>query len=386
MQTIALLIDSWRLLTSRKLFWLTLAINLFVVILYGSIALTETGVSLGYGLFQIESERFRAGSIMARSVLMPFINVQIIAFWLAWAATGLGLISTASIFPDFLADGAIDMVLAKPLSRLKAFVVKYVGALLFVLMQVTVFCVASLFISRLRLGEWEWMLLAAIPVVTVFFSYIYAVSALVGVLTRSSIAAILAAGVFWFAVFLIQTVEAGLLQVTTFTDAVVSARGEVVSKREAELAVLAAKGLTRDDNEFERLRGRLENDKKEYEKEASTAATAKAWHDGLYIATMIIPKTSATIGLIDRWFAKDVGVSSLTELLITDGDRGRRRGPPPPDFGEDEEIGRGLGAASETRSKQIVAERPIWWVIGTSLLFEFAVLAVAAVIFVRRDF
>ncbi|MBL9118974.1 MAG: hypothetical protein JNL80_03555 [Phycisphaerae bacterium] len=385
MQTIALLVDSWRLLTSRKLFWLTLAINLFVVALYGSIALTDTGVSLLYGLIPIENERFRAGSIMARTVLMPFINVQIISFWLAWAATGLGLISTASIFPDFLADGAIDMVLAKPLSRLKAFLVKYLGALLFVLMQVTVFCVASLIIGRLRMGEWQWMLLAAIPVVTIFFSYLYAISALVGVATRSSIAAILAAAVFWFSVFLIQTAEFALLQVSTFTESVATARAEVIRERETELAAMEARGLTRDDNEFERLRGKLGNDREQYEKEAGTAATSKAWHDGLYIATMIIPKTSGTIGLIDRWFAKDVGVSSLTELLTMEGPPGRRGGPR---FRADEdlELPDDLGSQTESRSKQVVAERSIAWVIGTSLLFELGVLGIAAWIFVRRDF
>lgn len=386
MQTVALLVDSWRLLTSRRLFWLTLAINLVVVALYGSISLTDTGVSLFYGFLPIESERFRAGSLLARTVLLPFINVQIISFWLAWAATGLGLISTASIFPDFLADGAIDMVLAKPLSRLKAFAVKYVGALLFVTLQVTVFCVASLLIGRLRLGEWQWMLLAAIPVVVVFFSYIYAISALVGVATRSSIAAILAAAVFWFAMFLIQTAEVGLLNFSTFAQAQVDARASLIAKGEEELADLAAQGLGREDNGYERARGKLEANRQTYEKELATAGATRAWHNGLYVATMIIPKTSGTIGLVDRWFAKDVGVSSLSELLMFEGGPGRHRGGPRFDVENGDDMPADLRGKSETESRAIVAERPVWWVIGTSLLFELGVLVIAAWIFVRRDF
>jgi ABC-type transport system involved in multi-copper enzyme maturation permease subunit len=394
MQTLALLIDSWRLLTSRKLFWLTLGLNLLVVLAYGSIGLTDTGVSLGYGLFHFEDERFRLGLPHAKTILWPFINVQIISFWLAWVATGLGLISTASIFPDFLADGAIDMVLAKPMSRWKAFAVKYLGSLLFVVMQVSVFCIGALIVARARLGEWEWTLLAAIPVVTVFFSYIYAISALVGIATRSSIAAILAAAVFWFSVFLVQAVEKGLLQGATHAETVATARAEKIAKREAELAGMSDRGLTSENsNDYERVRGRLENDKLEYEKENGRAATIGAWHHGFYIATMIVPKTSDTIGLIDRWFAKESGASTLAELLMTDVDRGPRPGPPvlrPDDDegGDEEEEGlpSDLGRKSRERAFAAVADRPLVWVVGTSLAFELVVLLLAGAIFVRRDF
>lgn len=385
MQTIALLVDSWRLLANRKLFWLTLFLNLLVVVLYGSIAITQTGISLGFGLWEIESEQFRAGSPLARTVLMPFINVQIISFWLAWIATGLGLISTASIFPDFLADGAIDMVLAKPISRLKAFLVKYFGALLFVLMQVTVFCVGSLLVGRFRLGEWQWMLLAAIPVVVIFFSYIYAVSALVGVATRSSIAAILAAGLFWLGIWGIQSAEQISLTIAAQFGQVAEVRKQMIAKREADLAALAAKGGTREDNDFERLRGRIENDKLELAKEQASADKAHAWHDAFYAATAAVPKTKGTIGLIDRWFAPDTEASSLTEILMSNSRRGRQAAKDEvPDSEED--LARVAQRRGELEATRLAAERSAYWVIGTSLVFECVVVGVAALIFVRRDF
>lgn len=385
MQTIALLVDSWRLLTSRKLFWLTLILNLLVVVLYGSIAITANGISLGYGLWEIESEQFRAGSPLARTVLMPFINVQIISFWLAWIATGLGLISTASIFPDFLADGAIDMVLAKPISRLKTFLVKYLGALLFVLMQVTVFCVASLIVGRCRLGEWQWMLLAAIPVVVLFFSYIYAVSALVGVATRSSIAAILAAALFWLAIWAVQSAEQVSLTIATQFTAVAEIREKVIAKREEALAAMTAKGMTREDNEFERLRGRIENDRAELVKERESADRAQAWHDGFYAATAAVPKTKGTIALIDRWFAPENEATSLTEILMSGArHRGNANSDELPD--DDRDISFRAQRDGELKATRIAADRSATWVIGTSLAFEIVVLALAAIIFVRRDF
>ena len=71
---------------------------------------------------------------------------------------------------------------------------------------------------------WQWMLLAAIPVVVLFFSYIYAVSALVGVATRSSIAAILAAALFWLAIWAVQSAEQVSLTIATQFTAVAEIR------------------------------------------------------------------------------------------------------------------------------------------------------------------
>ncbi len=386
MQTLALLVDSWRLLASRKLFWLTLILNLLVVVLYGSIAITEKGVSLGFGLWEIESEEFRLGSPLARTVLMPFINVQIISFWLAWVATGLGLISTASIFPDFLADGAIDMVLAKPISRFKAFVLKFVGALLFVTLQVTVFCVASLLVGRFRLGEWQWMLLAAIPVVVLFFSYIYSVSVLVGVATRSSIAAILAAGIFWLSIWGVQSAEQISLRISTQFTAVTELRPKMIEAREASLARLAAEGKNSENSdEYERMRGRIETMRGQLLSETEAAEQAQSWQRTFYAVTAVIPKTKGTVGLIDRWFAPDTEAGSLSEVLMmtfaSRRDAGRDEIPD-----NEEELRRMAARRGELEAERIETSRSIGWVIGTSLAFEFIILGIAAFIFVRRDF
>ena len=68
---------------------------------------------------------------------------------------------------------------------------KFATSLLFVLLQVTLFCVGVFLCMGIRLGDWEWKIFAAIPVVTLFFSYLFSVNVLFGVWTRSALAALL---------------------------------------------------------------------------------------------------------------------------------------------------------------------------------------------------
>ena len=89
----------------------------------------------------------------------------IVAVWLSWIAIILALISTCTIFPDFLAGGAIDLVLSKPIHRATMFGMKFVMSLLFVILQVLMFCTGIFLCIGLRLGEWNWMIFAAVPVV-----------------------------------------------------------------------------------------------------------------------------------------------------------------------------------------------------------------------------
>jgi ABC-type transport system involved in multi-copper enzyme maturation permease subunit len=70
-------------------------------------------------------------------------SVFVIGIWAKWAALVLALISTASIFPELIASGSIDLYLSKPISRLRLFLTKYVGGLLFVVLQMTIFAVTS---------------------------------------------------------------------------------------------------------------------------------------------------------------------------------------------------------------------------------------------------
>ena len=106
-QGLTILLDSFRLLHAKKLFWITFAITLMVALAYASIGYYENGTSLFFGLKKIDNEILVKGSEEAAAFHLLLFTDVIVKFWLAWFAIMLALISTASIFPNFLKEGAI---------------------------------------------------------------------------------------------------------------------------------------------------------------------------------------------------------------------------------------------------------------------------------------
>ena len=188
---LAMGLDAYRELNSKKLFWITLGLSAMVVLTFGSIGFNEQGMSVLFGLKQVDSEYVNSTTPWSRALYVGIFSDFIVAVWLSWIAVILALISTCTLFPDFLASGGIDLVLSKPIGRVRIFAIKYVMSLLFVLLQVSLFCVGIFVCVGLRISEWNWMIFAAVPVVTIFYSYLYAMCVLAGVLTRSAITALL---------------------------------------------------------------------------------------------------------------------------------------------------------------------------------------------------
>ena len=139
MQFKALLIDAYRQLSAAKLFWVTVGISILVVIGYGSIGFNEQGISVFFGIWEIESEYIYEGSPWARGLYIGIFSSFLVKIWLAWIAIVLALISTCSIFPEFVHSGSIELTISKPIGRLKLFFYKYLVSLLFVVLQVAIF-------------------------------------------------------------------------------------------------------------------------------------------------------------------------------------------------------------------------------------------------------
>ena len=122
-QTIALILDAYRDLNSRKMFWIVLILSTMVATRSPALRLTPDGLKIfSWHLHStvLNSRNISPGDFYKTIFLSYGIN-----FWLTWLATVLALISTASLFPDFLAGGAIDLYLSKPISRLRLFITKY---------------------------------------------------------------------------------------------------------------------------------------------------------------------------------------------------------------------------------------------------------------------
>ena len=373
---LAMVIDAYRELNAKKLFWITLGLSGFVVLVFGSIGFDEQGMSMLFGITRVDSEYVNSTTPWARALYVGIFSDFIVAIWLSWIAIILALISTCTIFPDFLAGGAIDLVLSKPIHRATIFAMKFVMSLLFVVLQVLMFCAGIFVCIGLRLGEWNWMIFAAVPVVTVFYSYMFAVCVFAGVFTRSAITALLTTMLFWFSLWAMQTTEGTLQQFRIKFEIEAEYAEQRIERLETRLAALdpdtddPGQAFARAD--FER---RLEDQRAELETHNDAAASLGLWHGPTQVMMVVLPKAQLTVGLLSRWL-KDPDGFNIADMM-----RGDMTGKGTSAFLKDP-----VDVEMTRRLEQKLDAYSGWYIIGTSLAFEAVVLTLACVIFIRRDF
>jgi ABC-type transport system involved in multi-copper enzyme maturation permease subunit len=314
-QLIAIFLDGYRDLAARKLFWITLILSGVVMAGFGLLGINNGELYFLWFHIDVPIAQYFYDSIFAYVVM---------GVWLTWVAIGLALISTAGIFPDLLVSGTIDLYLARPIGRLRFFLIKYASGLLFVALQVGVFSLASFVVLGIRGHQWRPSLFLAIPVVLCFFSYIYCVCVVLGVWTRSTIAALLLTILFWGFCSLLYQANAGVLMFRNQTELTASFSG-----RAEDLA------------------------------EARHWATADR---ALQATQTVFPKIKPTINLLDRWMFPETTFSRMS--------------------GNEQDPHRDADFINELHRRDGTAVSAI----GSSLIFEAVVLAVAAWIFCRRDY
>jgi len=371
-QTLAILHDAYRELSAKRLFWITLVLSLVAIGAFAVVGVQGNQITIaGY---ELETGPFRADSLYKY-----VFNQVMVQMWLTWAAAILAIVSTASIFPDFISGGAIDLYLARPISRLRLFFTKYLAGLLFVVLQVTVFSVAAFFIVGIRGKFWAPGMFMAIPIIALFFSYLWAVCVLCGLLTRSTIASLLLTILVWGIIFGIHFSEVRLLAMENVGLRRIAAYERHLKMLDDRVTKLGAttqpttattRALNTAQSDHERITTELEQIK-------SNNRTLHRFHVPAYAIKLIGPKTTETTDLLERYL---IGKDEFTELMESFRElappRGRHREP------FDDTTNADPGAEIE----RIKRERSVSWVIGTSLAFELAVLGIASWIFCRRDF
>ena len=373
----ALLLDSYRQLSAAKLFWLTLGLSAIVVLVFGSIGFNDEGMSLFFGLTQIESDLVNAGSPWARGLYIGIYSSFLVTIWLGWIATILALISTCTIFPEFVRGGSIELSLSKPISRLHLFFMKYAVSLSFVVLQVLLFCGGIFLCVGLRIGEWNWGIFYAIPIITVFYSYLFSVCALVGMVTRSGITALLITGLFWMGLFSTQTAEAILNTFVTEQKVTIERLEEGIAKATEELAELESESLT--DMRIQDRKDRIESFQKDVDAAKKLFDKIDVWHRPVTWGIAVLPKLGQTIGLLDRWL--DDG-SGFDIAALMRGDMQELE-----EFDDLDPTTRGARERETMRRiDDDYSERSLWYIAGTSLLFEGLVLALASWYVCKKDF
>lgn len=369
-QTWAILKDAYRELNARKMFWISLGISLLVVCVFAGLGINEKGIELLW--FTLEKIPVNT-TIVSKSLFYKSLFMSVgLTVWLGWASTILALVSTASIIPDFVSSGAIEGMLARPISRTRLFLTKYFASLLFVVMQALVFTGASVLVIGLRSNVWLWSLMLAVPIVTLFFSYLYCVSALVGVWTRSTLASLIAALALWGVVLTIGVTEGWLLI------AKVNAENPIaLVERDIEattLQITQAKKTSSDPADFAKLEARLVEKQAKLVEHRENVAGIDKWYRIAFTAKTLLPKTGETKELLERAVVNDREMEQMARMA--ENNDNRNSGGP---FGP-------ADMKAVRQADKISKSRSLWWVIGTSLLFEAVIIGWACRIFARRDF
>jgi WD40 repeat protein len=153
-------------------------------------------IGLLFGAVRIDLPRDGSGEPRVAGV--HFLQT-LLGFWVA-GTVGLlaALIWTAGFVPAFLQPSAAAILLAKPVPRSVLLVGKWLGVLVFVGFQEAVFFGGTWLALGVRTGVWSFSYLLCIPLILLQFAIIYSFSVLVGVMTRSTVASIFGALLFWF--------------------------------------------------------------------------------------------------------------------------------------------------------------------------------------------
>lgn len=367
----AILRESWLTLRAEKLFKLVLGLNLIVIVAYMSVGFDDAGISIFFGLTHVDSEYIRSGTPFARTLYLGIYSAFIINIWLAWAASILALISTSSIFPSFLKEGAVELVMSRPTQRTTIFCVKYIGGLLFVAVQVGIFTLGAFFAAGWRIDVWDPAIFLAIPLVTLFYSYLFCVNVLAGIITRSTLTALLATLLFWFATFSIHETDKVLTASVIRFQTTVTRAETRVAELEAERDEATAAGQTQ---EAEDASHWLQGPQNEAELAQAAVDQLLPWDTAMSLIQAITPETGRTISLLHRMLQRDSTLSMRDLMTGRAFEEDEDRSEP-----DDQE-------AAEIKMMNLENEVPGWLIISKSLVFEFIVLGIALWIFRRRDF
>ena len=210
MQIAALILDSFRHTLDRKIFWVMIVISLLIAAAMAGVSFDETGVTVFFK-WHFDDPSVRVGTDAQRGLVTEILIYWVMDKYIGGIGILLALISTAGIFPSMMEVGAVDVLLAKPLSRTKLFLGKYLGSMTFVLLQTTVFVLLTFLVAGWRWKQWLWPYFWAIPLFVVLFSYVYVCCVFFAVRLRGSLAPLLLSLLCWFLFFAVQGANSALL-------------------------------------------------------------------------------------------------------------------------------------------------------------------------------
>jgi len=382
MQTKALFIDAYRELNAKKLFWISIVLSALLVVLFASIGYDDNGVTFLW--MNVGFLPFRP-SIVSREffyleILFSGIGIR---FWLTWVITILALVSTAGVIPDLIASGTIETTLSKPISRTRLFLTKYCTGLMFVALQVGAFSIGSFLAIGIRGGVWEPNLFLAIPIVLALFSFLFSVSATIGMITRAAMPALLITCLLWSVIFLMNLADASLLMFKVNSEILVEQREERIAEITENTTRLIRSERNREEpgsgdgyepsmDEIETRNPFLPQIVDGLEEDREDLRQLTFWHNLVFSFKTVLPKTVETKDLLSKHLVDPSQYPEREREQIEEPDD-------PNTFVINQ-------AETERRMQEAMRKRSLLWVLGTSFLFEGILVLFCLWRFNRRDF
>lgn len=158
----------------------------------------EGKLYLGFGMIEVARSRQASDAVRMLEVLLATTMCGIVGMVLA-------IIWTAGFLPTFLEPSAAAVLLVKPVPRWQLLVGKYLGVVLFVLVQVSLFVLLTWIALGWRTGVWSAHYLVTIPVMGLQFAIFYSFSVMLAVVTRNTVACAFGTLLFFAACIVMNT-------------------------------------------------------------------------------------------------------------------------------------------------------------------------------------
>ncbi|WP_018969284.1 hypothetical protein [Rubritalea marina] len=216
-QTVTILLETMRMLRARFLFWASATLSVLLLVLYASIGYAGESWSIFFGASEFHGSSWAMDEQSNSVLYQQVFRDAIVPYWLGSGFILLSLLTTASVFPEFIRGGLIEVSLSKPISRVRLILLKYLSCLIYVGSLLLVLCLIGVISIYLRTGVLNLSLFWVVPIVTFAYSCYAVIMAWVGVITRSSLMALMAAvflsAASWGLQIAQQGVESGVAQI-----------------------------------------------------------------------------------------------------------------------------------------------------------------------------
>ncbi|MFC2134780.1 ABC transporter permease [Bacteroidota bacterium] len=177
---------------SKKIFITFLGVSSFILLMFVILFLTVSLDDLT-GAIQLNG----TGIADPLEEILKFFRMTIIM-----PLYGLGLFlsifSTSSFIPNMLEKGSVDLLLSKPVSRSQIIWGKFLGGSLVVFINIAYLVIGIWILLGLKFGNWDPNILTTIGVITFTFAVLYSLIILIGVITRSSLLAMMLTYLIFF--------------------------------------------------------------------------------------------------------------------------------------------------------------------------------------------